>query len=58
MDSKENNTKQANVDYINKILTINNLNIQKENSNVYIVNNQFKTIYMYIPNKINKINKI
>jgi hypothetical protein len=54
MKSKENNTQQSNVDYINKISTINNLNIQKENSNVYTVNNQFKTIYMYIPNKINK----
>jgi hypothetical protein len=52
MESKENNTKQANVDYLNKISTINNLNIQKENSNVFTVNNQFKTIYMYIPNKI------
>jgi hypothetical protein len=52
MESKLNNMQQKNVKYINKNLTINNLNVQTEESNVYIVNNQFKTIYMFIPNKI------
>jgi hypothetical protein len=52
MESKENNTQQVSIKSINKISTINNLNQQKENSNVYVVNNQFKTIYMFIPNKI------
>ena len=52
MESKESNIQQSNIKSLNKILTINNFNVQKENSNILTVNTQFKTIYMYIPNKI------
>jgi len=45
MESKLNNTTKN----INNILRV---NIQKEETNITTTNSQFKTIYMYIPNKI------
>ena len=40
-----------NVKYINKNLSINNVSVQTEELNIATINNQFKTIYMHIPNK-------
>jgi hypothetical protein len=51
MESKLNNMQHKNVKYINKNLTINNVSVQTEESNIATINNQFKTIYMHIPNK-------
>jgi NADH dehydrogenase FAD-containing subunit len=51
MESILNNIQQKNVKYINKNLTINNVSVQTEESNITTINNQFKTIYMHIPNK-------
>jgi hypothetical protein len=51
MESKLNSTPQKNINHLYKPLTKNNLTIQKEESNIYTLNNNFKTIYMYIPNK-------